>query len=76
MIKQIKKIGNGNALFLDKAILELVGLEEGGEVQLTVHNGAIVITPTNPRPVDKKRFDAALKRVMTERRDVLRRLAE
>lgn len=76
MIKQIKKIGNGNALFLDKAILELVGLKEGSEVQLTVHNGAIVVTPTHPKPVDKKRFDDALKRVMTERREVLRRLAE
>jgi antitoxin component of MazEF toxin-antitoxin module len=76
MIKQIKKIGNGNALFLDRAILELVGLEEGGEVQLTVRDGAIIVTPTHPRPVDKARFDAALKRVMTERRDVLRKLAE
>ena len=76
MIKKIKKIGNGNALFLDKAILELVGLKEGGEVQLTVHNGVIVITPTNPRPVDKERFEAALERVVRDRREVLRRLAK
>lgn len=76
MIKRIKKVGNGNALFLDKAILELVGLKEGGEVQITVHDGTIVVTPTHPRPVDKKRFDAALNRVMAERRDVLRKLAE
>lgn len=75
MIKQIKKVGNGNALFLDKAILELVGLEEGGEVQLTVHSGAIIITPANPMPVDPQRFEAALERVVAERREVLRRLA-
>lgn len=76
MIKRIKKIGNGNALFLDKAILELVGLEEGGEVQITVHAGTIVVTPTHPHPIDKQRFEAALNRVMTERREVLRKLAE
>lgn len=76
MIKQLKKVGNGNALFLDKAILELAGLEEGGEVQLTVHNGSIIITPAYPEPVSKERFEAALRRVVTERREVLRRLAE
>jgi antitoxin component of MazEF toxin-antitoxin module len=76
MIKQLKKVGNGNALFLDRAILELVGLEEGGEVQITVQHGTIVVTPIHPRPVDKERFEAALNRVMTERRDVLRKLAE
>lgn len=76
MIKRIKKIGNGNALFLDKAILELIGLEEGGEVELTVHNGALIVTPANPRPIDKERFEAALERVVNERREVLRRLAQ
>ena len=76
MIKQIKKVGNGNALFLDKAILELVGLDEGGEVQLTVHDGSIIITPAHPKPIDPKRFEAAVDRVVSERREVLRRLAE
>ena len=76
MIKQLKKVGNGNALFLDKAILERVGLQEGGEVQLTVHDGSIIITPAHPKPVDWERFEAALERVVAERREVLRRLAE
>jgi len=76
MIKQIKKVGNGNALFLDRAILELVGLEEGGDVQLTMRAGSIIITPVHPKPVNRKRFEAALNRVVSERREVLRRLAE
>ena len=76
MIKHIKKVGNSSALILDRAVMELVGLTEGGEVQLTVHNGSIIITPAHPRPVDRARFEAALDRVVTERRDVLRRLAE
>lgn len=76
MIKRLKKGGNGNALFLDRAILELVGLEEGGEVLLTVRDGSIIVPPANPRPIERDRFEAALQRVTTERREVLRRLAE
>lgn len=49
---------------------------ECGEVQLTVHSGSIIITPAYPEPVSKERFEAALGRVVTERREVLRRLAE
>lgn len=76
MIKQLKKVGNGNALFLDKALLELVGLKEGGEVQVTVHEGAIIITPANPRPVQQEVFEAALESVVSNRSEVLRRLAK
>lgn len=75
MIKQIKKVGNGHALFLDKALLELVGLEAGSEVLVTVREGALIVTPANPRLVDKARFESALERVTATRRDVLRRLA-
>lgn len=76
MIKQLKKVGNGNALFLDKALLELIGLEEGGDVQLTVHENALIITPANPKPVQKAQFEEALERVVANRREVLRRLAQ
>lgn len=75
MIKRIKKVGNGHALFLDKALQELVGLEGGSDVQITVHEGALIMTPANPRPVDKARFESALECVTTTRRDVLHRLA-
>ena len=76
MIKQIKRVGNSHALILDRALMELVGLMEGGEVQLTVQNGSIIITPAHPRPVDRERFEAVLNHVVSERRDVLRRLAD
>ena len=76
MIKQLKKVGNGNALFLDKTLLELVGLKEGGKVQITVHEGAIIITPANPSPVPQEKFEAALETVVSSRSEVLRRLAK
>jgi antitoxin component of MazEF toxin-antitoxin module len=76
MIKQLRKVGNSNALLLDKAILELLGLEENGEVQLTVSDGSLIVTPVNPQPVDQERFEKCLDRVVATRRDVLRRLAQ
>lgn len=76
MIKRLRKVGNSNALLLDKPILELLGLDENGEVQMVVSGGSLIVTPTTPRPVDPERFEAALDRVVSSRRDVLRRLAQ
>lgn len=76
MIKKLRKVGKGNALILEEAILELVGLEEGAEVQLTIHNGSLILTPANPKRIDKKRFEECLNRVVSDRHDLLKRLAE
>ena len=76
MIKQLQKVGNSNAIILDKAILELLGLEEGSKVQLYVHNGSLIITPENPNPVDDEQFEECLNRVVADRRELLKRLAE
>jgi len=61
---------------LDKAVMELIGLDENGPVQLSVHNGSLIVTPISPHPVDRERFEACLDRVTTKRRSVLRKLAE
>ena len=76
MIKRLKKVGNGNALFLDRALMELVGLMEGGEVMITVRDGSLILTPAHPESVSQERFEAALDRVTQERREVLRKLAQ
>jgi antitoxin component of MazEF toxin-antitoxin module len=76
MIKQLKKVGNSNAIILDKAIMELVGLEENGQVQLTVDHGSVILTPAKPHMVDEKRFQEAKKYIFKKRHEVLRRLAK
>jgi antitoxin MazE len=76
MIKHLRKVGNSNALLLDKAILELLGLEENGQVQLTVSDGSLIVTPVHPRPDAQRRFEECLQRVVGQRREVLRRLAQ
>jgi antitoxin component of MazEF toxin-antitoxin module len=76
MIKRLRKVGNSNALILDRAVMELVGLREDGAVQLTVRNGSLILTPADPNQVDPDRFEQSLARVMAKRRSALRRLAE
>ncbi len=76
MVKTLRRVGNSNALLLDKPILELLGLSEGAKVNLTVTNGALVVTPVNPAPVAADKFQACLDRVVAEWGDVLERLAK
>ncbi len=76
MVKTLRRVGNSNALLLDKPILELLGMSEGSQVNLTVTNGALVVTPVNPAPVKPDKFQACLDRVVREWGDVLEKLAK
>ncbi len=76
MIKQLRKVGNSNALILDKPILELLGLEEDGQVQLTVQDGTLIVTPAFPKLVDSELINEKLDLVMKKRKKVLKRLAQ
>jgi antitoxin component of MazEF toxin-antitoxin module len=75
MIKQLRKVGNSTALLLDKPILELLGIKDRGQVQLTVTNGSLLVTPVNPQPVSDEEFQATLDRVIKDWGPVLKRLA-
>ncbi|MDP1696553.1 MAG: hypothetical protein Q8L45_01990 [Xanthomonadaceae bacterium] len=76
MIKQLRKVGNSNALILDKPILELLGLEEDGQVQLTIQDGNLIVTPARPKLVSPEELSDKLDYVMKKRQEVLRRLAQ
>jgi len=76
MIKQLRKVGNSNALILDKPILELLGLEEDGQVQLTIQDGTLIVTPAYPKLVDPEDIKEKLEYVMKKRSGVLKRLAQ
>ncbi len=76
MIKRLQKLGNSNALVLDRPILDLLGIAEDGQVQLTVEGGTLIVTPVNPRTVEPKRFEKALDAFVARRKGVLRKLAQ
>ncbi len=76
MIKQLRKVGNSNALILDKPIMELLGLEEDSQVQLTIQDGNLIVTPARPQLVSAEKLSEKLDYVMNKRKAVLRRLAQ
>jgi len=76
MIKQLRKVGNSNALLLDKPVLELLGLSEGSHVQLTVQDGVLIVAPVNPAQVGQKQFEDVVEQVLQKRKVVLEKLAQ
>ncbi len=76
MVKQLQKVGNSSAITLDKALMELVGLQERGEVQITVDHGSIILTPVRAREIDPVELQACMDQFFKERRGVLQRLAQ
>lgn len=76
MIKQLRKVGNSNALILDKPILELLGLEEDGQVQLTIQDGHLIVTPAFPNNVSAADIEEGLEYILKKRAGVLKRLAK
>lgn len=45
MLKKLVKYGNSNALILDRAIMELLNIQEGAVVKLQTDGKALIITP-------------------------------
>ena len=76
MIKKLTRVGNSNALTIDKAIMELIGLEEGGEVMITIDHGSLRVTPVGKSRPDPEAFEETLRNVVEKRRELLKRLAK
>lgn len=70
---KLTQIGNSVGLILPKEVLARLKLEKGDTVYLTDAPGAVTITPHDP--AFETQMDAARK-VMKNRRDVLRELAK
>ena len=47
MIKTLSKVGNSQALILDKTLLELIGVGERGEVELQVQGDTLLVRPAS-----------------------------
>ena len=73
-IKKLTKLGNSQALVLDKSILAQMGLSEAGEVQITLYGQQLVVTPVHPTIPDEK-LKESLDKVLDEYDELFRRLA-
>ena len=73
-IKRLTKLGNSQALVIDKMTLAQMGLTEAGEVQMTLHGQQLVITPVKPR-ISADNLRESVDRVLDKYDDLFRRLA-
>ena len=73
-IKKLTKLGNSQALVIDKQTLAQMGLSEASEVQMTLHGQQLVITPVKPRILEEQ-LSESLDRVLEKYDDLFRRLA-
>lgn len=75
MRRKLTKIGNSSGLILSRDLLELLGVEEGGEVDVEVVGSTLVLTAADADPAD---LDAGLAYLASkrERANLYRRLAK
>jgi putative addiction module antidote len=75
MVKTISKVGNSNMIRLDKALMELLNLETGDRLVVTVRDGSIVLTPENVGFAEEE-IGRAADEIMSRHARTFRKLAE
>lgn len=75
MVKKITKSGNSASITLDFALLELIRAKIGDQVNVTVHNGSLVITPVQIG-ISSDELKASVARFRKRYDSVLKRLAK
>ena len=75
MVKTLQRHGNSQALVLDKPILEMLGVREDTQLQVSISGGSLVVTPVNVG-VGRTEIDRVFDELQPRYGDMLRRLAE
>jgi antitoxin component of MazEF toxin-antitoxin module len=73
LVKKLVAVGNSQGVVLDKSILQMVNLAPNDEVEISVEDSRIVITPHRYMGEDK--FRAAADRAFAKHGKALKRLA-
>ena len=74
--KKLTKHGNSLALVIERPILELLGIDDTTQLQISTPDGAsIVVTPIKNKS-QQKRFSTSLKKINKKYGRALKRLAE
>lgn len=76
MPKKLVRHGNSRAIVIDKAILELLKIDDDTELEFTTDGLSLMITPVTDEAARRARLDAALARIDERYPETLRRLAE
>ena len=75
MIKTLRKHGNSQALPVDKAMMEAMGIESDTPLQVTISGNTMIVTPANVG-VGSVAVDKSLKKMRRRYGRTLKRLAK
>lgn len=75
MIKTLQKHGNSRALVIDKALMELLGIQDDTPLSISTDGHNLIVTPVRD-PEREPAFQQALEAVNQRHGKALKRLAE
>ena len=75
MIKKLQRHGNSQALVLDKAILEAMGIDLETPLQITISGASLVVTPVHVG-LGRKRIAELISELRPKYKKMLENLAE
>ncbi len=75
MIKRLRKHGNSQALSVDKAMMEAMGIQSDTPLQVTISGNTMIVTPANVG-VGAEDLDRSLKKMRRRYGRTLKRLAK
>jgi len=75
IIKKLTKHGNSYSLIIDKAILELIGIDKTAFLEISTSDGeSLLLKPLDEK--EEKKFNKSLKNVNRKYSKALKRLAK
>ncbi len=75
MLKTLKKVGNSHALFLDKAILELLKVDTDTPLELRIEDGILIVVPVHD-PRKHREIDKVMEGIRKRYSKTFKKLAE
>jgi antitoxin MazE len=76
MIKRLTRVGNSQALVIDKPILDLLGITMETDLEITTDGKGLHIVPRVTESDRRRRIKAAADQVMTKHRKTFEKLAK
>lgn len=74
VIKTLRKQGNGQALPIDKSMMEAMGIDMDTPLEVTLTANTLVVTPVHVG-LPKRKIDASLRKMRRRYGETLRNLA-
>lgn len=75
MVKTLQRHGNSQALVIDKALMEALGIDAETPLQITVSGNSLIVTPANVG-LGREEVGRMMEKLRPRYGEMLRRLAE